>query len=53
MSLGIPALTIGTGAGGGRTHSLDEYLETGRQRFVAGLSVGLAVILDHTEAAPR
>jgi acetylornithine deacetylase/succinyl-diaminopimelate desuccinylase-like protein len=53
MSLGIPALTIGTGAGGGRTHSLDEYLETGRTRFVAGLSVGLAVILDHTEAAPR
>lgn len=53
MSLGIPALTIGTGAGGGRTHSLDEYLETGRQRFVAGLSVGLAVILDNTEAAPR
>ena len=53
MSLGVPALTIGTGAGGGRTHSLDEYLETGRQRFVAGLSVGLAIILDHTEAAPR
>jgi acetylornithine deacetylase/succinyl-diaminopimelate desuccinylase-like protein len=53
MSLGIPALTIGTGAGGGRTHSLDEYLETGRTRFVAGLSVGLAVILDHTEAATR
>lgn len=53
MSLGIPALTIGTGAGGGRTHSLEEYLETGRQRFVAGLSVGLAIILDHTAAAPR
>lgn len=45
MSLGIPALTIGTGAGGGRTHSLEEYLETGRARFVAGLSVGLAIIL--------
>lgn len=53
MSLGVPALTIGTGAGGGRTHSVDEYLETGRARFVAGLSVGLAVILDYTEAAPR
>lgn len=49
MSLGIPALTIGTGAGGGRTHSLDEYLETGRERFVAGLSVGLAVILAQTQ----
>jgi acetylornithine deacetylase/succinyl-diaminopimelate desuccinylase-like protein len=45
MSLGIPALTIGTGAGGGRTHSLDEYLDTGRERFVAGMSVGLAIIL--------
>jgi acetylornithine deacetylase/succinyl-diaminopimelate desuccinylase-like protein len=53
MSLGVPALTIGTGAGGGRTHSLDEYLETGRERFVAGLSVGLAVILDHAGARPR
>lgn len=53
MSLGVPALTIGTGAGGGRTHSLEEYLETGRARFVAGLSVGLAIILDQTEASPR
>lgn len=49
MSLGIPALTIGTGAGGGRTHSLDEYLETGRERFVAGLSVGLSIILAQTQ----
>lgn len=51
MSLGIPALTIGTGAGGGRTHSLDEYLETGRERFVAGVSVGLAIILAQTQPA--
>jgi acetylornithine deacetylase/succinyl-diaminopimelate desuccinylase-like protein len=49
MNLGIPALTIGTGAGGGRTHSLEEYLETGRERFVAGLSVGLAIILAQTQ----
>ena len=53
MSLGIPALTIGTGAGGGRTHSLEEYLETGRTRLVAGLSVGLAIILAEAEAEPR
>lgn len=51
MSLGIPAITIGTGAGGGRTHSVDEYLETGRERFVAGLSVGLSVILAQTNPA--
>lgn len=45
MSLGVPAITIGTGAGGGRAHSTDEYLEIGQARFVAGLSVGLALIL--------
>jgi tripeptide aminopeptidase len=49
MSLGIPALTIGTGAGAGRAHSLDEFLETGRERFMAGVSVGLAVILAQTQ----
>lgn len=48
MSLGIPALTIGTGAGGGRTHSIDEYLIVERERFLAGLSVGLAVTLAQT-----
>ncbi|OBV12639.1 M20/M25/M40 family metallo-hydrolase [Erythrobacter dokdonensis] len=48
MSLGIPALTIGSGAGGGRSHSLAEYLAIDRDRFVAGLSVGLAVILAQT-----
>ncbi|MDT8279513.1 MAG: M20/M25/M40 family metallo-hydrolase [Erythrobacter sp.] len=52
MSLGIPALTIGTGAGGGRTHSLDEYLEAGRERFIAGLSVGLGIILAQTQVRP-
>ena len=50
MSLGIPALTIGTGAGGGRTHSTDEYLEVGRDRFISGLSVGLAVIVAQAQA---
>lgn len=53
MSLGIPAITIGTGAGGGRTHSVDEYLETGRERFVAGLSVGLGVILAQMQIAQQ
>lgn len=45
MSLGLPALTIGSGAGGGRTHTVDEYLEVERQAFVRGLSVGLALIM--------
>lgn len=52
MSLGIPALTIGSGAGGGRAHSTDEYLETGRERFIAGLSVGLSIILAQTQVHP-
>ncbi|MBI1403334.1 MAG: M20/M25/M40 family metallo-hydrolase [Porphyrobacter sp.] len=50
MSLGIPAVTIGSGAGGGRSHSLEEYLAIDRARFVAGLSVGLATIFAHTGA---
>lgn len=45
MSLGIPALTIGSGAGGERTHTVDEYLEVEREAFVRGLSAGLALIL--------
>ncbi|WP_249025660.1 M20/M25/M40 family metallo-hydrolase [Erythrobacter sanguineus] len=53
MSLGIPALTIGSGAGGGRSHSLDEYLNIPRERFVAGMSVGFAIILAQTGAELR
>lgn len=47
MSLGIPALTVGAGAGGGRTHSRDEYLDVERKAFVRGLSTGLALIMAH------
>jgi tripeptide aminopeptidase len=46
MSLGIPALTIGSGASGGRAHSLDEYLDVERTAFLRGLGVGLTLILD-------
>lgn len=55
MSLGIPALTIGSGAGGGRSHSTEEYLEVEPNRFVAGLSVGLAIILaqEHIRTSDR
>jgi acetylornithine deacetylase/succinyl-diaminopimelate desuccinylase-like protein len=45
MSLGIPALTIGSGGGGGRAHALDEYLDVERTAFVRGMSVGLALIM--------
>jgi acetylornithine deacetylase/succinyl-diaminopimelate desuccinylase-like protein len=46
MSLDIPALTIGSGASGGRSHSLDEFLDVERGAFVRGLSMGLTLILD-------
>lgn len=45
MSLGIPALTIGSGAGGERTHAVDEYMEVEREAFVRRLSAGLALIM--------
>lgn len=45
MSLGVPSLTVGSGSGGGRTHSLDEYLDVPREPFVEGLSVGLSLLL--------
>lgn len=45
MSLGIPAATIGSGAGGGRSHTVEEYLDVPREAFVKGLAVGLGTIL--------
>lgn len=45
MSLGIPALTISSGAGGGRAHAPDEYIVVTKEPFVRGLTVGLTVVL--------
>ena len=45
MSLGIPAITIGTGGGGGRAHSVDEYVNVERNAFVGGLSSGMALLV--------
>ncbi|WP_017670684.1 M20/M25/M40 family metallo-hydrolase [Blastomonas sp. AAP53] len=45
MSLGIPAITIGSGGGGGRAHSVDEYVNIERNAFVGGLSSGLALLV--------
>jgi tripeptide aminopeptidase len=45
MSLGIPAITVGAGAGGGRAHSVDEYIETEPKAFMKGLAAGLDIIL--------
>jgi tripeptide aminopeptidase len=45
MSLGIPALTIGSGGKGERSHSLDERLELEPKESSRGKSVGLAMLL--------
>jgi tripeptide aminopeptidase len=46
MSLGIPALTIGANSGiGGRGHSLDEWLETAKDKSLPNMRATLAVVL--------
>ncbi|ATY33976.1 M20/M25/M40 family metallo-hydrolase [Sphingomonas psychrotolerans] len=45
MSLGIPAITIGSGGTGGRAHSLDEWIDVEKGASVRGMSVGLGILL--------
>jgi len=45
ISLGIPAVTIGTGAGGGRAHAIDEWIDVSRAESVKGMTMGLAVLI--------
>ena len=45
MSLGIPAVTIGSGGKGGRAHALDEWIDVEKGPSVKGMSVGLAALL--------
>ncbi len=45
ISLGIPALTIGSGGKGDRSHSLDEWIDVERSESVKGMSVGLTILL--------
>lgn len=45
MSLGIPAVTIGSGGKGGRAHALDEWIDVEKGASVKGMSVGLAALL--------
>ena len=49
MSLGIPAITIGSGGSGGRSHSLDEWIDVERTSSVKGMSIGLAMLLAAAE----
>jgi tripeptide aminopeptidase len=45
MSLGIPAIKIGSGGTGGRAHSLAEWIDVEKTSSVAGMSASLAAIL--------
>jgi acetylornithine deacetylase/succinyl-diaminopimelate desuccinylase-like protein len=45
MSLGIPAITVGSGGGGGRGHSLDEWIDVAKPESLRGLSVGLLTLI--------
>ena len=45
ISLGIPALTIGSGGKGERSHSLDEWIDVEKGESVRGMSVALALLL--------
>ena len=45
MSLGIPAVTIGSGGKGGRAHSLDEWIDVEKDGSLKGMAVGLGILL--------
>ncbi|HXA37609.1 MAG TPA: M20/M25/M40 family metallo-hydrolase [Phenylobacterium sp.] len=45
ISLGIPAVTIGSGGTGGRAHALDEWIDVAKPESVHGMTVGLAALL--------
>lgn len=45
MSLGIPAVTIGSGGKAGRAHALDEWIDVEKAESLKGMQVGLAALL--------
>jgi tripeptide aminopeptidase len=45
MSLGIPAIKIGSGGTGGRQHSLAEWIDVEQEASVRGMAAGLATVL--------
>ena len=45
MSLGIPALRIGSGGSGGRAHSLEEWIDVEPVASIQGMTAGLAAVL--------
>ena len=45
MSLGIPAIRIGSGGTGGRAHSLEEWIDVTPEVSIPGMAAGLATLL--------
>ncbi|MDB5374971.1 MAG: peptidase [Belnapia sp.] len=45
MSLGIPAIKIGSGGRGGRAHSLEEWIDVEKGESLRGMAASLATIL--------
>ena len=45
MSLGIPAIRIGSGGTGGRAHSLEEWIDVTPAVSIPGMAAGLATLL--------
>lgn len=45
ISLGIPAVTIGSGGKGGRAHAPDEWIDVAKPESVRGMGVGLAALI--------
>ena len=45
ISLGVPAVTIGSGGDGGRAHSVDEWIDVSQPESVKGMAVGLSALL--------
>jgi acetylornithine deacetylase/succinyl-diaminopimelate desuccinylase-like protein len=45
MSLGIPAIKIGSGGSGGRAHSLEEWIDVTPEASLRGMRAGLATLL--------
>ncbi len=45
MSLGIPAVRLGSGGRGGREHSLEEWIDVEPEYSIKGLTAGLAAII--------
>jgi di/tripeptidase len=45
MSLGIPAIKMGSGGSGGRAHSLEEWIDVEPANSIAGIVAGLTALV--------